>query len=117
MFVMHKIKIKMNNYGSICNVKTKRGEIYALNRNKHTEIELKVFEMCCYFTVLMAASAPVDVFPSIPGREESMLEYLKIAQDLDMYGINYFEIRNKKGSELLLGVDAQGMNIYEKKDR
>lgn len=46
-----------------------------------------------------------------------MLEYLKIAQDLDMYGINYFEIRNKKGSELLLGVDAQGMNIYEKKDR
>lgn len=55
--------------------------------------------------------------PHIPGREESMLEYLKIAQDLDMYGINYFEIRNKKGSELLLGVDAQGMNIYEKKDR
>lgn len=46
-----------------------------------------------------------------------MLEYLKIAQDLDMYGIDYFEIRNKKGSELLLGVDAQGMNIYGKTDR
>lgn len=46
-----------------------------------------------------------------------MLEYLKITQDLDMYGIDYFDIRNKKGSELLLGVDAQGMNIYEKTDR
>lgn len=46
-----------------------------------------------------------------------MLEYLKIAQDLDMYGLNYFEIRNKKGTELWLGVDCQGLNIYEKKDK
>lgn len=80
-------------------------------------VKLKVFQMCCHLTVLTAASAPAYVFPPILGREESMLEYLKIAQDLDMYGINFFEIRNKKGSELLLGVDAQGMNIYEKKDR
>ena len=29
-----------------------------------------------------------------------MLEYLKIAQDLEMYGINYFEIKNKKGTDL-----------------
>lgn len=46
-----------------------------------------------------------------------MVEYLKIAQDLDMYGLNYFEIRNKKGTELWLGVDCQGLNIYEKKDK
>ena len=32
-----------------------------------------------------------------------MMEYLKIAQDLEMYGINYFEIRNKKGTVLFLG--------------
>uniref|UniRef100_A0A8C9TKF4 Moesin n=1 Tax=Scleropages formosus TaxID=113540 RepID=A0A8C9TKF4_SCLFO len=38
-------------------------------------------------------------------REDSMLEYLKIAQDLEMYGVNYFCIKNKKGSELWLGVD------------
>ena len=50
-------------------------------------------------------------------RETSMLEYLKIAQDLEMYGVNYFDIRNKKGTELYLGVDALGLNIYEKMDK
>lgn len=50
-------------------------------------------------------------------REDAMMEYLKIAQDLEMYGVNYFEIRNKKGTELWLGVDALGLNIYEKDDR
>uniref|UniRef100_A0A8C8SFS3 Ezrin n=1 Tax=Pelusios castaneus TaxID=367368 RepID=A0A8C8SFS3_9SAUR len=50
-------------------------------------------------------------------KENAMLEYLKIAQDLEMYGINYFEIKNKKGTELWLGVDALGLNIYEKEDK
>lgn len=50
-------------------------------------------------------------------RETAMMEYLKIAQDLDMYGVNYFEIKNKKGTELYLGVDALGLNIYEKADK
>ncbi|XP_025057775.1 ezrin isoform X2 [Alligator sinensis] len=50
-------------------------------------------------------------------KEDAMLEYLKIAQDLEMYGINYFEIKNKKGTELWLGVDALGLNIYEKEDK
>ena len=31
--------------------------------------------------------------------------------------MNYFEIKNKKGTELWLGVDALGLNIYEKDDR
>jgi hypothetical protein len=34
-----------------------------------------------------------------------------------MYGVNYFEIKNKKGTELWLGVDALGLNIYEKDDK
>lgn len=55
--------------------------------------------------------------PNYHCREESMLEYLKIAQDLEMYGVNYFDIKNKKGSELWLGVDALGLNIYEKEDK
>uniref|UniRef100_A0AAZ3P7V1 FERM domain-containing protein n=1 Tax=Oncorhynchus tshawytscha TaxID=74940 RepID=A0AAZ3P7V1_ONCTS len=38
-------------------------------------------------------------------KEDAMLEYLKIAQDLEMYGVNYFDIKNKKGTELWLGVD------------
>ncbi|XP_034381499.1 ezrin a [Cyclopterus lumpus] len=50
-------------------------------------------------------------------KEEAMIEYLKIAQDLEMYGVNYFEIKNKKGSDLWLGVDALGLNIYEKVDK
>eukprot|EP00054_Salpingoeca_dolichothecata_P012615 m.69953 g.69953 ORF g.69953 m.69953 type:complete len:598 (+) comp20032_c0_seq1:539-2332(+) len=50
-------------------------------------------------------------------REDAMLEYLKIAQDLEMYGVNYFEIKNKKGTQLWLGVDSLGLNIYEFDDR
>ncbi|XP_061622800.1 NF2, moesin-ezrin-radixin like (MERLIN) tumor suppressor a isoform X2 [Phyllopteryx taeniolatus] len=50
-------------------------------------------------------------------REEAEMEYLKIAQDLDMYGVNYFLIRNKKGTDLLLGVDALGLHIYEPDNR
>uniref|UniRef100_A0A672LDX1 Radixin-like n=1 Tax=Sinocyclocheilus grahami TaxID=75366 RepID=A0A672LDX1_SINGR len=50
-------------------------------------------------------------------REAAMIEYLKISQDLEMYGVNYFSIKNKKGSELWLGVDALGLNIYERSDK
>ncbi|XP_026866406.2 neurofibromin 2a (merlin) isoform X3 [Electrophorus electricus] len=46
-------------------------------------------------------------------RDEAEIEYLKIAQDLEMYGVNYFFIRNKKGTDLLLGVDALGLHIYD----
>ena len=41
------------------------------------------------------------------------MEYLKIAQDLDMYGVNYFQIFNKKDSDLWLGVTNLGLSIYE----
>nr|CAB3265510.1 ERM ezrin/radixin/moesin (ERM)-like protein [Phallusia mammillata] len=50
-------------------------------------------------------------------REDAMIEYLKIAQDLEMYGVNYFEIQNKKKTSLYLGVDALGLNVYEKNDK
>lgn len=50
-------------------------------------------------------------------RDEAEMEYLKIAQDLDMYGVNYFPITNKKKSELWLGVTAMGLNIYEKSNK
>lgn len=64
---------------------------------------------------------PIESFhrkiSSFDFREEAMLEYLKIAQDLEMYGVNYFDIRNKKGTELYLGVDALGLNIYDKQDK
>ncbi|XP_053085044.1 NF2, moesin-ezrin-radixin like (MERLIN) tumor suppressor a [Pangasianodon hypophthalmus] len=50
-------------------------------------------------------------------RDEAEMEYLKIAQDLEMYGINYFFIRNKKGTDLLLGVDALGLHIYDPENK
>eukprot|EP00117_Sycon_ciliatum_P002111 scpid32425/ scgid7481/ Merlin; Moesin-ezrin-radixin-like protein; Neurofibromin-2; Schwannomerlin; Schwannomin len=50
-------------------------------------------------------------------RDEAEMEYLKIAQDLEMYGVNYFPIKNKKGTDLWLGVDALGLNVYEVNDK
>uniref|UniRef100_A0A8C5LUD2 NF2, moesin-ezrin-radixin like (MERLIN) tumor suppressor n=1 Tax=Leptobrachium leishanense TaxID=445787 RepID=A0A8C5LUD2_9ANUR len=50
-------------------------------------------------------------------RDEAEMEYLKIAQDTEMYGVNYFLIRNKKGTELLLGVDALGLHIYDPENK
>jgi hypothetical protein len=50
-------------------------------------------------------------------REDARMEYLKIAQDLEMYGVSYFEIRNKNKTDLYLGVDALGVNIYDRKNK
>ena len=73
-----------------------------------------------------------------------MLGYLKIAQDLEMFGVSYFPIVNSKGTEvkilchhwiierslfheiillmgplfqLLCGVDALGINYYDSNDK
>ena len=50
-------------------------------------------------------------------REEATIAYLKIVQELDMYGVTYFEIQNRKGTSLYLGIDALGINIYDKQDK
>jgi len=50
-------------------------------------------------------------------RSEAMLEYLKVAQDLETYGISYYDITNKKGTNLMLGVDSLGLNVYAKGDK
>jgi hypothetical protein len=34
-----------------------------------------------------------------------------------MFGITYFPIMNKRGTEMLLGVDPLGINIYDKSDK
>ncbi|KAI6241648.1 Moesin/ezrin/radixin-like protein 1 [Aphelenchoides fujianensis] len=49
--------------------------------------------------------------------EEAEMEYLRVAQDLDMYGIQYYPIYNQKDTNLLLGVSAQGIGIYETHNR
>lgn len=50
-------------------------------------------------------------------REEAEIEYLKIAQDLEMYGVNYFQIKNKKNTDLWIGVDARGVGVYDRDNR
>ncbi|XP_066263063.1 moesin/ezrin/radixin homolog 1-like isoform X1 [Euwallacea similis] len=50
-------------------------------------------------------------------KEEAMLEYLKLVQNLEMYGVSYFNIKNFKGTECMLGVTALGLNIYKVEDR
>jgi len=35
----------------------------------------------------------------------------------DMYGVNYFQITNKKDSELWLGVTNLGLNVYESENQ
>lgn len=45
-------------------------------------------------------------------REDAVSKYLEMAQELDMFGVDYYEITNKKGSELWLGVDATGLKVY-----
>ena len=41
----------------------------------------------------------------------------QVGQDLETYGISYYDITNKKGSELLMGVDCLGINVYNREDR
>ncbi|XP_014437299.2 merlin isoform X5 [Pelodiscus sinensis] len=50
-------------------------------------------------------------------RDEAEMNYLKIAQDLEMYGVNYFPIANKSDTDLLLGVDAKGIHVYSRNNR
>lgn len=50
-------------------------------------------------------------------RYEAELEFLKIAQDLEMYGVSYFEIKNKRGTLLWLGVDSLGISVYDYLDK
>ncbi|XP_053700595.1 uncharacterized protein LOC128747072 [Synchiropus splendidus] len=50
-------------------------------------------------------------------KEEAMVEYLKVAQELEMFGVIYFEIQNKNGTDMWLGVDAHGVKISLKDDR
>nr|XP_028563285.1 merlin-like isoform X2 [Podarcis muralis] len=49
---------------------------------------------------------------------EAEMNYLKIAQDLEMYGVNYFPIAQKKNcTDFLLGVDAKGIHVYSINNR
>lgn len=50
-------------------------------------------------------------------KEDAMEEYLKIAINLEMFGVHYFDISNTKGSKLCLGVTCLGLNVYKTDDK
>ncbi|OCT95090.1 merlin isoform X2 [Xenopus laevis] len=55
-------------------------------------------------------------------RNEAEMNYLKIAQDLDMYGMNYFPVliyyqQANTDSAILLGVNAKGIHIFSKNNK
>nr|CDS33033.2 radixin [Hymenolepis microstoma] len=49
--------------------------------------------------------------------QTAMLHYLEIAEGLETYGVEFFEIYNRRGTDLLLGIDAMGLAIYKPPDR
>nr|CAB3266035.1 merlin-like [Phallusia mammillata] len=50
-------------------------------------------------------------------RDEAELEYLKIVQDLEMCGVNYFNIKDINGTEMWLGVDAKSVCLFAKSNK
>ena len=50
------------------------------------------------------------------GTKVDMLEYLKLAQDLEMYGLAFYPV-NEKGSDILIGIDCLGINFYRPEDK
>ena len=51
-------------------------------------------------------------------REDAMMAYLKVAKDLHMYGVNYFDIKDLEGKDLCLGkhhkhiAEAEGFKYF-----
>ena len=43
---------------------------------------------------------------------EAMLEYLKIAQNLETHGVNYYRVVNEKRSDIILGIDSLCIHLY-----
>ena len=43
---------------------------------------------------------------------EAMVEYFKIVENLNMYGIHYFEAVNDRGNTFYLGIDTHGIIVY-----
>ena len=51
--------------------------------------------------------------------EEAMIEYLTIAQELEMYGVHYAAVKyqNEPKTDIWLGISSSGLNIYDMDDR
>uniref|UniRef100_H2ZN56 FERM domain-containing protein n=1 Tax=Ciona savignyi TaxID=51511 RepID=H2ZN56_CIOSA len=50
-------------------------------------------------------------------RDEAELEYLKIVQEFEMSGVEYFKIKDGNGLDLWLGIDAKSISMYPFSDK
>jgi len=50
-------------------------------------------------------------------RFEAEIEYLKIAQDLEMFAINYFPIKNANQTQLWIGIQPTGISVYNQDNK
>ncbi|XP_067943468.1 merlin-like isoform X1 [Watersipora subatra] len=50
-------------------------------------------------------------------KEDAEKEFLKIAQDLEMFGYSYFDIKNKRNTEVSLGVNSLGLHIFKPENK
>eukprot|EP00053_Salpingoeca_punica_P009668 m.86910 g.86910 ORF g.86910 m.86910 type:complete len:366 (-) comp15116_c0_seq2:332-1429(-) len=50
-------------------------------------------------------------------QEQALADYLGVAQHLDMFGTTYFEVENKRGTKMYLGVNNQGMDIFDVRNK
>ena len=50
-------------------------------------------------------------------RELAMRGYLDLCETLDEFGVEYFDIKNSKGSRMYLGVSSKGISIYNMEAR
>ena len=48
---------------------------------------------------------------------EAEMEYLKLAQDLEMYGVCFYKIQNDNQTNLWFGIHPTGINIYEENNK
>ena len=48
-------------------------------------------------------------------QRDALREFFKLAQELPTYGVTHFEVTTELGTELWLGVTADGINVYEDK--
>ncbi|KII64861.1 Ezrin [Thelohanellus kitauei] len=48
---------------------------------------------------------------------ELIIQALNFMEQSPMYGISYFPIKNRKNTDLLIGLDSSGISIYKPKDR
>ena len=71
----------------------------------------------CSLTLTLTLTRVCSLTLTLAHREDAVLEYLKVAQDLEMYGVNFFKIKNRKSTDLWLSVDSLGLNIYVNADR